>query len=290
MQPSDRLTLMHFYDIIYSHHERHGAGNLAALDIGAGVGFVAAKLLWRFEHVTLSDSSELYLSQAKQAFGSSPASRVSFLHSSAETVSLDALPGSQPVDLITAGTCLHWTDLDVCIPRFASMLKPNGTFAAWVYGGRPLVAGVPDPMQLQRIVGDIFDRFGQAYEARIEKQRDNSAAAIINARFDNIHLDYGLWKDVRRIHANKAATMMCDWWPVAASQVGSDDSMEELEDGAFLSREVDYEWLEKYLSNLIPVIDLAEVAEDQLTQLRDAMAGRTVQLRWSFVLVLATKK
>lgn len=52
------------YKTIYTHHEFHGGTTESALDVGAGIGIVTARLMERFEHVTLSDASELYISQA----------------------------------------------------------------------------------------------------------------------------------------------------------------------------------------------------------------------------------
>ncbi|KAM0716248.1 hypothetical protein Q7P37_007693 [Cladosporium fusiforme] len=277
------------FEKIYDYQQLHGGATQSALDVGAGIGIVAVKLLEQFDNVILSDPSDLYISQAREFFQFRSLSGISFLHSGAANLSLDILPKAQPVDLITAGTCLHWTDLDVCMPRFASLLKPNGTFAAFAYGGRPLVGNTPESSEIQKLLGDISDRFSRDYIGKFGKQDEKSAAAVLNARYDSLPLDYALWKDVRRIHANKNATMVSDWWPLAPSQVGPDDAVEELDD-AFLSRDVDYDWLEGYFRNLIPVIDVSKVAGDQLAQLKDTMAGGTVQIRWNVVLILATKR
>lgn len=212
-------------------------------------------------------------------FSHHPQSQLSFVHGTAEQLGLDLLPNGRPVDLIVAGMCLHWTDLDVCVPHFASVLKPSGTFAAWVYGSRPVVPQDPDLAQVRQLIDAIIDQFGHAYESQIEKQRENSAAAILNARLDSIDFDPSVWTAVRRIHANKSSTMTCDWWPAAPSRVRPNEAIEGLDDAAFLSREVDFDWLKGYLSNLIPVINVPELVQTELTNLEDALAGRTVQLR-----------
>lgn len=212
------------------------------------------------------------------------------MHCSGEDLALDLLLNHSQVDLITAGTCLHWTNVDVCTQRFVSPLKPCGTFAAWVYGGRPIPLQTPALAYVRQLVDDILDEFGRQYDKQIEHQQEDGAAAIINARYNNISLDPELWKDVRRIHVNKQANVTCDWWPTAPSRVRLQESVEELDGQAFLSRDVNLEWIKGYLSNLYPVIEMSEAAEDKLAQLEIEMAGETIKLSWSFSLVLATRK
>ncbi|GAB7336391.1 hypothetical protein MBLNU13_g09114t2 [Cladosporium sp. NU13] len=142
----------------------------------------------------------------------------------------------------------------------------------------------------EELVYDILDEFGRQYDKQIEHQQEDGAAAIINARYNNISLDPELWKDVRRIHVNKQANVTCDWWPTAPSRVRPQESVEELDGQAFLSRDVNLEWIKGYLSNLYPVIEMSEAAEDKLAQLEIEMAGETIKLSWSFSLVLATRK
>ena len=278
------------YAMIYAYQQSHEGAFGHALDVGAGIGIVAANLLEQFGHVTLSDASDLYLSQAQQFFRSRISSGLSFLHCSGEDLSFDLLPNHNQVDLITAGTCLHWTNVDVCTQRFASLLKPSGTFAAWVYGGRPIPLQTPASTFVRQLIDDIVDEFGRQYDKQIEDQQKNGAAAIINARYDNVSLDPELWEDVRRIHVNRKATMTCDWWPTAPSRVRPQESAEELEDQAFLSQDVDFEWFKGYLSNLYPVVKMSKAVVDKLAQLEAVMAGETIKLSWSFSLVLATKK
>lgn len=277
------------YAMIYEYHRSHAGAFHHALDVGAGIGIVTARLLEQFEHVTLSDASDLYLSQAKQFFDSRDSSSLSFLHCSGENLSLDLLPNHRQIDLITAGTCLHWTNVDVCMQRFVALLKPGGTFAAWVYGGRPIPLHTPALTHIQQLVDDVMDEFSHQFDEQIEHQQENGAAAMINARYDNILLDSELWKGVRRIHVNKQATMTCDWWPTAPSCVQPGESVEELEDQSFLSQDVDFGWFKGYLSNLYPSVEMSGIAVDKLAQLKTIMAGETIKLRWSFVLVLATK-
>jgi SAM-dependent methyltransferase len=69
----------------------------------------------------------------------SPNGNFDFLKIKAEDLTVDVLPKKEKVDFVAAAECMHWTNAEVAAPRIANVLKPGGTFAAWLYGPRPIV-------------------------------------------------------------------------------------------------------------------------------------------------------
>ena len=93
------------------------------LDVGCGTGFIARRLVGRVTHIDAVDISPLMIEQGKRLpQGNSPA--LSWIVGAVE----DA-PLNPPYALITAGDSLHWMDWEVALPRFATMLTPNGYLA-----------------------------------------------------------------------------------------------------------------------------------------------------------------
>jgi trans-aconitate methyltransferase len=98
----------------------------AALDVGTGTGEIARFLASHLTRVHALDQSSAMLARARTLpDGDSP--RLRWIQGRAEDVELDP-----PYGLITAGESLHWMDWDVVLPRFASVLAPDG-FLAIVY-------------------------------------------------------------------------------------------------------------------------------------------------------------
>ena len=123
--------------MIYRHHKAYGGDFSSALDVGAGSGVVTKQLLRRFKRVTLSDVSELYVSQAKARFSNVQPDHKSYLQQSFEALNPVDLPHGK-VDLITAGECLHFAILQDFVTQMAKMLQPDGTIAAFQYALRAI--------------------------------------------------------------------------------------------------------------------------------------------------------
>ena len=95
----------------------------AVLDVGAGTGAVARRLLWCAARVDAVDPSPAMIAEGRRLpRGDDP--RLRWIVGPAETAPLDP-----PYGLITAGTSLHWMDLGQVIPRFAAALAPGGKLA-----------------------------------------------------------------------------------------------------------------------------------------------------------------
>lgn len=112
------------------------------LDVGCGTGFLARHLVEIADHVDAVDVSAKMIERGKRMpNGEHP--RLRWLLGRAE----DA-PLATPYALITAGESLHWMDWPVVMPRFQSLLSPNGMLAILELGNDP----VPWGGELLRII------------------------------------------------------------------------------------------------------------------------------------------
>lgn len=93
------------------------------LDVGAGTGAIARRLLRYAKRVDAVDPSAAMIAEGRQLpSGDDP--RLRWITGTAETAPFDP-----PYGLITAGTSLHWMDLASVMPRFAAALAPGAKFA-----------------------------------------------------------------------------------------------------------------------------------------------------------------
>jgi ubiquinone/menaquinone biosynthesis C-methylase UbiE len=100
---------------------RHTSG--AVLDVGCGTGELARRLAPSVGRVDAVDFSKAMLELARRLPGGD-ARNIRWTLGAAEDVALKA-----PYELITAGECLHWMDLDLVMVRFARVLTSNGSLA-----------------------------------------------------------------------------------------------------------------------------------------------------------------
>jgi SAM-dependent methyltransferase len=95
----------------------------AVLDVGAGSGDIARRVVDFAERVDAVDFSQHMIERGKRLHnGDHPA--LHWIYGKVEEVSL-----TPPYALITAGSSIHWTEWEVAFPRFRSMLTPNGYLA-----------------------------------------------------------------------------------------------------------------------------------------------------------------
>jgi ubiquinone/menaquinone biosynthesis C-methylase UbiE len=98
----------------------------AVLDVGAGFGDIARKLVNFVERVDAVDFSQNMIERGKQLpNGDSPHLR--WIYGKVEEVHL-----SPPYTLITAGSSIHWMEWEKAFPLFRSVLTPHG-YLALVY-------------------------------------------------------------------------------------------------------------------------------------------------------------
>jgi SAM-dependent methyltransferase len=93
------------------------------LDVGAGTGALARRMLAFAERVDAIDPSAAMIEEGRRLPGGSDR-RLRWISGRAE----DA-PLSPPYGLITAGASLHWVDLDVVLPRLRGALAPRAVMA-----------------------------------------------------------------------------------------------------------------------------------------------------------------
>jgi ubiquinone/menaquinone biosynthesis C-methylase UbiE len=93
------------------------------LDVGCGTGSIARHLVKHAERIDAVDISLPMLEQARK-LPEGDSSRINWLYGRAEDVET-----KPPYALITAGESLHWMDWEVVLPRFASLLSPQGVLA-----------------------------------------------------------------------------------------------------------------------------------------------------------------
>jgi SAM-dependent methyltransferase len=95
----------------------------AVLDVGCGTGELARRLAPSVERVDAVDFSEAMLGLARRLPGGD-AGNIRWTLGAVEDVAFKA-----PYDLVAAGECLHWMDLDLVMLRFAQVLTSNGSLA-----------------------------------------------------------------------------------------------------------------------------------------------------------------
>jgi SAM-dependent methyltransferase len=98
----------------------------AVLDVGAGSGDIARKLVNFVNRVDAVDFSQNMIERGKQLPGGDSA-RLRWIYGKVEEVQL-----SPPYALITAGSSIHWFEWEKAFPLFRSVLTPHG-YLALVY-------------------------------------------------------------------------------------------------------------------------------------------------------------
>ena len=96
------------------------------LDVGAGSGDIARRLVGFVERIDAVDFSQNMIERGKQLpNGDHP--HLHWIYGKVEEIQL-----APPYALITAGSSIHWMEWERAFPRFRSMLTPNG-YLALVY-------------------------------------------------------------------------------------------------------------------------------------------------------------
>jgi len=103
--------------------ERTAAPRRRALDLGAGTGLVAARLLEHFEEVVALEPDARMLAQIE------PRPGLATVNARAEEARFDR----HGFDLVTAGNAFHWMDGAAVLERVNEWLAPRGTVALFKY-------------------------------------------------------------------------------------------------------------------------------------------------------------
>ena len=100
-----------------------GDGPPTVLDAGCGTGDLARRIAPLVAHVDAVDQSTAMLAQAHELPGGD-AENLTWIESPIETA-----PLRPPYGLVVAGESIHWFAWEVALPRFASVLAPDGALA-----------------------------------------------------------------------------------------------------------------------------------------------------------------
>jgi len=120
------------------------------VDLGCGPGKVAGELAPHFARTLALDPSAAMIAEARRLHS---AQGISWLHASAEDAPLPVR-----IDLVTAGTSIHWMEHAVLFPRLAERTSLFATL--WV-------ETPPDPPwepAYRRLMTDWLGRIGQVYD------------------------------------------------------------------------------------------------------------------------------
>lgn len=276
------------YELLFQHHEEYGGQNHTALDVGAGGGTVTKVLLEKFRHVIWSDQSAEYIARAQQRFRKeADAGSVTLLQRNFDEFQPEVdFPAEQPVDMITAGTCIHFADAARITTQLGPLLRSGGTLAAFSYGGIPILP-LNDPAG--PIVERCKDKIIRRIDQNIKSLEDAEGPGTCQARYNNVDFDPAMWKHVRRITSLPQEPVWPRWITPAASRVRDTESCETVSDD-FIAKEVDYDFFPKHFHNFAPQLPILDWIKEDLEELRVAVADRKITARWPVMVVLGTKK
>jgi SAM-dependent methyltransferase len=276
------------YELVFQHHELHGGRWDAALDVGAGGGTVTRVLLEKFHHVIFSDPSEGYISRANARFRKEvDAGSVSFLQRRFDEFKPgEDLPAGEPVDMITAGTCIHFGEPAQVMAQLGPLLRSGGTVTAFSYGSVPIVPSNDPAGPIIKKCKEKIMRWIHENVAPVDKSEGTGTG---QSRYNNVAFDPDMWEHVRRITSLPHEPVWPEWIEPAVSRVREDESSETVDDD-FITKEVDYDFFPKYFHNFAPPLPILEQIQEELEELRVAMADRKIVARWPVMIALATKR
>ena len=130
------------------------------VDLGCGPGKIAAALAKDFAQVIAVDPAIAMIETAK---ATNPQPNIQWLHMSAEEA---ALP--EHIDLVTAGTSIHWIKHEVLFPKLAERSKLVAIITGDAPPSPPWLAGESDFLTrwLARLHGRTYDRPAFVAEGR----------------------------------------------------------------------------------------------------------------------------
>ena len=293
-----------FYRIIHDYHASHSSSQDTAHDVGCGAGQVVEELIQHYAHVVASDIDSDHVTVAKSRLSNHyDESRVSYAHSKAEELA-SHFPAAS-ADLIASAETVVLMDRDPGLQSLATVLKPDGTLAAWFYG-RPTFL---DP-QLFKKAQPLIDRImvlkwkkviagSGPKRARGFKRCADAMASWLD--FLPFHED--VWKDVQRYKWNTHGTLpffgeeACGYAIEPVSHVKEGEKVVETEDQEFWMNVWDIAALKEYFRVLFPgfreaVGDGDKEVDACFVELTEAMGGEGVkrEFTWPCALVLATRK
>ena len=275
------------YKLIFQHHREGGEWD-TALDIGAGGGTVTKVLLEHFKQVVSTDASAGYVSQIAKRFSSQEkAGRITCLQRKFGEFNLEQdLPNGQRVDMITAGTCIHFGDPAKLMTQLGGLIRSGGTMAAFSYGSLVLPPGEP----IGSLVDSIKDKIMRWFHENVMEIDNTDTTGTGQARYDNVDFDPATWKNVRRITSLPNESVWPSWIKASESRIRHDIERVEIVEDDFIKMEVGYDYFPGHFQSLAPGYDLLSVIGDDLEQLKKLLGDRKVLAKWPLLMVLATRR
>lgn len=276
------------YELLFQYHEVHGGKWNSALDVGAGGGTITRVLLKKFEHVIFSDASEEYNTRARARFSKeADAGAVSFLHRRFDEFNPEQdFPTGELVDMITAGTCIHFGQPAQIMAQLGPLLRSGGTVAAFSYGSTPIGPSGDPATPIIKNCKEKIMRWIHENVAPVDKAEGTGTG---QARYRNVDFDPMMWTNVRRITSLPQEHVWPDWIEPAVSRVRDNESSEIVNDD-FIVKEVDYEFFPKYFHNFAPPLPILDQIKEELEELKVAMGNRKILAKWPVMMVLGTKR
>ncbi|GAW23603.1 hypothetical protein ANO14919_131770 [Xylariales sp. No.14919] len=274
-----------FFRRIYEYHtQKPEACWSTAHDVGAGHGRISLPLSKSFERVIVSDPNGGYTEVARRVLeeecGEAEVdSKFVFLQETAESSSLDA----ETVDLITAGSCMHWTDTVQAVDEFARQLKPGGTLVM-ALNMQPLIIG-------NERAQSIWEKIFLALSKKATGPLFEHAAQIINNAYDSIAIPSKHWEGIKRVYINASRGIESFRFGdhTREDRVGSHEERIWVDSDSSWFHEQGVAWMKKYVDTWALPLPESEI-QGLWDELEDAANGAKFRMKIPMVMVLATKR
>lgn len=286
-----------FFEKIFDHHRRKGGRFETVHDAAAGPAIHTARIAKPFSKVLVSDVSEQNVAASKlrlQNLDKDVAFRVERLENAAWIE-------AESVDLVFAGTCMHFGDYDASMQAFVRQLKPGGTLAIACTG----FAFFQDARIMQlwaEMFQKAFDSFAiqPLLQAGVQENKETlpfkgfTCAANV---YDPIALPTSVFDEGAVRHK---VNMLDDWWYRSHvphgreallpkySRIGPTEEILEYDEQGW-GFEATLERM-RDMSDSIPVFGDYSQYQHYWARFEEIVGSGTAKGWWPHLLILATKK
>ena len=190
-----------FWSLIWDCHQSHGNATFEHIhDLGSGPGIHASVLASKFSNILFSDPNPLNMEMAQAHIKQTrdDGERFSYRVGRGEDIT-NHVDEKGVFDMVIAFNSLHWMDAEKCLPAIASSLKPNGTFAAALYG-------FPDVYN-EEAKEVLMKRFRHGINAIMTDPKGapplfEYGILSQDCGYDCISMGQDLWKNIQRVKLN----------------------------------------------------------------------------------------
>lgn len=281
------------YDLVYNYHSDPKRSPKpaweTAYDAGTGIGLVGLEHVKRFNNVILSDAGANYIADAKKFVGDqADISKFRFLTCKVEDDKGEIEPSS--VDLMTMAMAIHFTDVSKTLDAAAKLVRPGGTFAAWVYIARfHLINSFPGDAELRAKLNKLCAVYFAALDEHVNTA---SSASHVFQGLDTLDMDEKKWSNVTRKKwrlDDPDELLALAKTKRTETYVKPSEVLEKHDEDIMIMSGVNIEWIKGYYHSLYP----AKVVEDDVfREVEDALSevGGKCDLGWPVAIVLATRR